>query len=588
MQVLLQVLESRAGLAAPAHAGRTAAQPRAPDVHFADVLSERCAPLDEQAAETQTEVPGEEGPSPEISVEDTAVEEAAEDSQDTAVPVNTAVALAVLVPEVAVSLPVSSDAVVSDAPVRTEGVLVEAVASPAASPGVAEMPAGQVAVVVGIGVDVSPNSESNPVFPEAAAFLEGELAAGNPGAGEVPAGQVAVVAGVGVDLLPNSESNPVFPEAAAFLEGELAAGNPGASEVPAGQVAVVAGVGVDLLPNSESNPVFPEAAAFLEGELAAGNPGQASHGAADLATEGSGGVAVKGPVARDATVVARDATVAVPLVDADGGPGSIRTAGTAGLVDRNLESMALTQRLVEPEPAGGNALESRALLLGSLVSREGQADPEAEVWLEGLAARPAGRPGTAPDAREAGGKTFAEAFSLGPEGSAAEADSSVQAAALSGAGRDGPEQARETPVLKTLSVQTVKSIRYLISKGGKTITVRLVPESLGEMRIEVNSTGDELAVRLVSANPAVRHILEAQANHLRDALARQGVEVGKVEIASTMSQGAGGQPRPETAAQDSMPRPNSLADAAQPSGKQEPGLRRVAAARHDGTLNVFV
>ncbi len=76
--------------------------------------------------------------------------------------------------------------------------------------------------------------------------------------------------------------------------------------------------------------------------------------------------------------------------------------------------------------------------------------------------------------------------------------------ALTGGQTANNTTALDRPTLQTLDAFTVKSVRYLVHQGGTTLRVRLIPESLGEMHIEVRSQGDDVSVRLVSANPVVR------------------------------------------------------------------------------------
>ena len=62
------------------------------------------------------------------------------------------------------------------------------------------------------------------------------------------------------------------------------------------------------------------------------------------------------------------------------------------------------------------------------------------------------------------------------------------------------------------------------------MTVRLVPESLGELRLEVSSSSDGYGVRMVSANPLVRQMLEGQIEELRQALSRNGIEISGMAV----------------------------------------------------------
>lgn len=86
------------------------------------------------------------------------------------------------------------------------------------------------------------------------------------------------------------------------------------------------------------------------------------------------------------------------------------------------------------------------------------------------------------------------------------------------------------PTIETIGEYAVRSVRYLARNGERTFTVRLEPESLGELRFDVTSSGSSVTVRLVSANPAVRELLETQTQALRDALAREGFAVARISV----------------------------------------------------------
>ncbi len=143
-----------------------------------------------------------------------------------------------------------------------------------------------------------------------------------------------------------------------------------------------------------------------------------------------------------------------------------------------------------------------------------------------------------------------------------------------------PEGPQTRHQLDTFEVHTVRNVRYLISQGGKTMTVRLVPESLGEMRIEVHAQGDELSVRLISANPAVRDIIESQLPGLREALARGGIDALKVEVGA---QGFGAKQ-----GQDAPEQPHHVARHGGSKLVPAPGTHEEAARVQEEGLNVFV
>ena len=106
-------------------------------------------------------------------------------------------------------------------------------------------------------------------------------------------------------------------------------------------------------------------------------------------------------------------------------------------------------------------------------------------------------------------------------------------------GTTGPSTSNQA-TLQSLPEDTVRSVRLLVTKGEQTLTIRMVPESLGEVRLEVRTHADGVSVRIASANPAVRQALERQMPALREALLREGIQVGRVEVsASSQSPSSG-------------------------------------------------
>jgi hypothetical protein len=102
--------------------------------------------------------------------------------------------------------------------------------------------------------------------------------------------------------------------------------------------------------------------------------------------------------------------------------------------------------------------------------------------------------------------------------------------------RDG---VRSEPLvtLRELTDHALKSVRYLASQGERTMRVRLIPESLGELRLEVTASGSAITVRMASANPAVREVLEGNLQGLRDALSQDGFDSTDVFVSADASSG---------------------------------------------------
>ena len=84
----------------------------------------------------------------------------------------------------------------------------------------------------------------------------------------------------------------------------------------------------------------------------------------------------------------------------------------------------------------------------------------------------------------------------------------------------------------------VRNARLVQSGATQTWSVRLVPETLGELRIEITSQDSHVAVRLISPHGDVRDTLDGQLHHLREALMREGVDVTRVVVASQSSSGS--------------------------------------------------
>ncbi len=77
---------------------------------------------------------------------------------------------------------------------------------------------------------------------------------------------------------------------------------------------------------------------------------------------------------------------------------------------------------------------------------------------------------------------------------------------------------------------TVRSVRYLSGRTEETVTVRLVPRSLGELHVSIRTAAEGLEVVLTAAGSVARDRLEGQLVGLRDALAREGLDVTRVTV----------------------------------------------------------
>lgn len=135
----------------------------------------------------------------------------------------------------------------------------------------------------------------------------------------------------------------------------------------------------------------------------------------------------------------------------------------------------------------------------------------------------------------------------------------------------------------------VRSVRHFAGGGEETITVRLIPESLGELRIHVRLGAGELEVRLVSANPLVREALEGQLSALRDAFAREGLDVTRVTVSTNTAWDAasGGQSGRHGASGNPLARQGPQSPGTSPDATMASGPPSALVSVHDGSLDVL-
>jgi len=148
-----------------------------------------------------------------------------------------------------------------------------------------------------------------------------------------------------------------------------------------------------------------------------------------------------------------------------------------------------------------------------------------------------------------------------------------------------PAPSAERVNLEVVRDFALRSVRYLVTRGERTLSVRLVPESLGELHLEVTSAKEGLFVRLISANPAVREFLGAGLDNLRAALSENGVDVADVLVTTDMASGhpAAGGRSPEWAGPARSP---GTADWGRDVSAEGPAAPATTPP-HEGALNVL-
>lgn len=98
----------------------------------------------------------------------------------------------------------------------------------------------------------------------------------------------------------------------------------------------------------------------------------------------------------------------------------------------------------------------------------------------------------------------------------------------------------EESTMAALNNVVVRHIRSLSAQGESSVRIRLIPPSLGELRLDVSSNHNGVLVRLASANPMVRDMLEGQLDALRNNIVREGTNVSGISVLAHFASGQPG------------------------------------------------
>ena len=421
-----------------------------------------------------------------------------------------------------------------------------------------QMSSGQVATVSADTGDIGVLL-AVPVVDGVAAVQAGDAGNAPAPATQMSSGQAGTVsadtAGVGVLL-----AVPVVEGEAAVQAGDAGNAPAPATQMSSGQAATVsadtAGVGVLLgVPVVEGEAVYPVVRGWLES--------QASYSVLSAS-------------------VGKSAAAAGQMAESGGNQALWAMSEAAYSVEPSAALAALSAELAAGSPQiDGERVGAWLQVSGFPVpgSPEGEAAQELVPTEGGSGAPPQ-------DAGGNGAKSLKALADVRPLTTVTpvEGDSEAKIFPVAASGA-----ARGQPKLVGLEEFAVRSVRYLVLRGERTITVRLVPESLGEVRFEVHTAGDALNVRLFSPNPAVREALEGQLPWLRESLVRNGIDVARMEVAPELLPGDASQNYPS----HQTPEP---ANAAGPEARSRPDrldteahqVNRQRRTLHEGLLDMLV
>lgn len=152
----------------------------------------------------------------------------------------------------------------------------------------------------------------------------------------------------------------------------------------------------------------------------------------------------------------------------------------------------------------------------------------------------------------------------------------------------------EVPVAE-LGRFAVRGVRQLLHEGEQRMTLKVMPESLGEVRIEVTRQGGDVQVRMSATTQAVREMLEGQAHTLREALVREGFDSPRIQFTQQPPSSSGGGGWSGAGSQEAQQQPghshgNGARHGGNASRPEPPGgnAQRPATASGGGAFNVTV
>ena len=87
-------------------------------------------------------------------------------------------------------------------------------------------------------------------------------------------------------------------------------------------------------------------------------------------------------------------------------------------------------------------------------------------------------------------------------------------------------KAIESQVLSQITEKAVISIK----NGKQEIKIRLKPDSLGLLRINIKTENNRVMLKIFTETPMVKEIIHSNINHLNNALSNHGLEIDKLEV----------------------------------------------------------
>ena len=101
------------------------------------------------------------------------------------------------------------------------------------------------------------------------------------------------------------------------------------------------------------------------------------------------------------------------------------------------------------------------------------------------------------------------------------------------------------PVTQAVPEQIVQQVKehlqlHDVKPGSQQITLTLSPDSLGELKMNLNLQGQKLSVEIVTENRSVRDVIIQHTDALKESLARQNITMESFDV-TTGGKGSGNQ-----------------------------------------------
>jgi flagellar hook-length control protein FliK len=214
-----------------------------------------------------------------------------------------------------------------------------------------------------------------------------------------------------------------------------------------------------------------------------------------------------------------------------------KSAASASPADPQLQQAGESQSqssqhdLADPPP-------ERPLVTGPTAPRPGSSDDQPSASANSAASSPTLSPAAIQAAYSAESaassdaaaqsnlaSTSASASSPSPSSSADPAAASASASPLPGSDVTLDDTDRQR-----IADQTARALRAAVNQRGGTVTLRLNPPELGEVRIRLELNQTTVRASIDTASESVRTLLQQHANQLHSALASHGLTVEQLQV----------------------------------------------------------